>query len=1599
NYAAANAFLDALAVERRAQGLPALSLAWGLWDQEGGMTGALSDTDRARLARTGIRPLAEAAGMAALDAALKMDDALLVGADFDLRAMAEHDPVPPLMRGLVRRGRRVARVGTVEPGSLAARLTGLPQQERERELVALVTVEAASVVGLGGPGEIPAGRSFRDLGFDSLAAVELRNRLSAATGVRLPATLVFDHPTPEALAAFIDGELAGSAPTVTTAAVTSVSVDEPIAIVGMACRLPGGVTSPEDLWDLVASGGDGIVDFPDDRGWDLDGLYDPDPDHAGKSYVRRGGFLSDAADFDAGFFGISPREATAMDPQQRLLLEVSWEALERAGIDPASLRGSRTGVFSGVMYHDYGARLRSVPDDLEGYVGQGSAGSVVSGRVSYTFGFEGPAVSVDTACSSSLVTLHLAAQALRAGECTLALAGGVTVMPTPGPFVEFSRQRGLAPDGRCKSFSSSADGTAWAEGVGVLLVERLSDARRNGHRVLAVVRGSAVNQDGASNGLTAPNGPAQQRVIRQALANGRVSASEVDVVEAHGTGTTLGDPIEAQAVLATYGQERAAEQPLLLGSLKSNIGHAQAAAGVAGVIKMVMAMRAGVVPATLHVDEPSEHVDWTDGAVELVTESRAWPEAVGRPRRAAVSSFGVSGTNAHVVLEQPPAAAEPPAETAEDTGGVLPVVLSGRSREGLTGQAERWLAALGGDAVPVSVGGVGAAALSRSALEHRAVVLAADGQELRAGLNALAGSGTDMAGGGAAVTGAVVGTAGRRVFVFPGQGAQWVGMAVELLRDSPVFAEAMRECDRLVGELAGWSVLEALGDGGLLGRVDVVQPVLFAVMVGLARVWESWGVVPDGVVGHSQGEIAAACVAGALSLEDAVRVVVLRSKVLRGLAGRGEMWSLAAPRAWAEQALVEGGWSDRVSVATVNGPAAVVVAGDGGALAEVAARCEADGVRARRIPVDYASHSFHVEEIRDELLEVLGEISPLPGRVPVFSTVEGGWVESDSLTAEYWYRNLREPVGFHEAITALAADGFGTFVECSAHPVLTAAVEDSLAELPGNESTVVVGSLRRDEGGLRRMLASAAEAWVRGVEVDWSVFFGGRDFGRVELPTYAFQRRRYWLEDADPVQDASGLGLGSVGHPLLGVVVGAVEGGGLSLHGRLSLGVQGWLGDHAVRGVVLVPGVALVELVVRAGDEVGCGCVEELVVEAPLVVPGRGGVQVRVVVEDADGEGRRGVGVYSRDEGDEQGAWARNATGTITPVNEAPQPAGTDFDFGVWPPVGAEPVDIDDFYERRSDAGYGYGPAFQGLRAVWRRGAEVFAEVGLDEERRAQAGQFGLHPALFDAALHAGALGDEVRLPFVWKDVSLHASGASELRVRLTHDADDSLTLEAADPTGQAVVSVGSLVTRPLDVAEYGATGAARAADSLFEVEWTRVQAPVMAEGAQGAWALLGGEDTYALGLDTYADLTDMGPEAPDVLVAPIQEPTGDVVAGVHQATLACLAVLQNWLGDERNESSRLLVLIGAGLVGHSVAGLVRSAQSENPGRITLVEAGEELSLGDLAAAVASGEPELRLSRGEMTAPRLARVGGVRGGVAGVGGVGLSGSVLVSGGT
>ncbi|NXY92937.1 SDR family NAD(P)-dependent oxidoreductase [Streptomyces sp. BR123] len=1147
NYAPGNAFLDAFAEHRRAAGLPATSLAWGPWGDGGMAEGAVGD----RMRRHGVIEMAPSRAVNALQHALDRDETTLTVADMEWKRFVlafTSGRARPLLHDLpeARQVMDGARTEAAEDGGSAApllrQLAGQPEAEQERLLLDLVRTAVAGVLGYAGPDAVEAGRAFKELGFDSLTSVELRNRLNAAAGLKLPPTLVFDYPTPTVLARHLRAELAGQSPAATTPAPTAAATGadaEPIAVVAMSCRFPGGVRSPEELWQLLASGGDALSGFPADRGWDVEALYNPDPNAQGTSYTREGGFLTDAAAFDPAFFGISPREALAMDPQQRLLLETTWEAFERAGIDPETLRGSQSGVFVGTNGSDYSHLVRGSADGLEGHLATGSAGSVVSGRLSYTFGLEGPAVTVDTACSSSLVALHLAVRALRAGECTMALAGGVTVMSTPGTFIEFSRQRGLSTDGRCKAFSADADGFSPAEGVGMLLVERLSDARRNGHPVLAVIRGTAVNQDGASNGLTAPNGPSQQRVIRQALANARLTAAEVDVVEAHGTGTTLGDPIEAQALLATYGQDRPTDRPLLLGSVKSNIGHAQAAAGVAGVMKMVLAMQHGVVPQSLHITEPTPHVDWSAGEVALLTEQRAWPDTGDRPWRAGVSSFGFSGTNAHAIIEQAPAAqgsdgqgadgqgtpapqAPHPLLTATPTGGTdsdpripLPWPLTAKTEKALHGQAERLLNHLAAspDLRRTDIGH--SLATTRTAHDRRAVVIGRDREEHLAGLATLAAGGTAPL----LVQGSVIG--GKTAFVFPGQGSQWVGMAEMLMDASPVFAARVDECAKALEPFTDWSltdVLRGVGGAPSLDRVDVVQPALFAVMVSLADVWRAAGVRPGAVIGHSQGEIAAACVAGILSLEDAARVVALRSQAIgRVLAGLGGMVSVPLPAGEVRERIAAWG-EERISVAAANGPSSVVVSGEVQALDEFLAACEADGVRAKRIAVDYASHSAQVDLLREELAELLAPIEPRAAEVPFLSTVTGEWVKGPELDAGYWFRNLRQTVELENATRALLDQGFGVFVESSPHPVLTVGIQETVED-SGREAAVL-GSLRRNEGGLERFWLSLAEAWVRGVAVDWDAVYAGTGAQRTELPTYAFQSRRYWPEAA-PAEPAA----------------------------------------------------------------------------------------------------------------------------------------------------------------------------------------------------------------------------------------------------------------------------------------------------------------------------------------------------------------------------------------------------------------------------------------------------------------------------------------------
>ena len=1516
NYAAANSFLDGLAAHRRAHGLPAISLGWGLWDEASEMTGGLEEAGRARLARTGVKALASADAMQLFDTAIVVDEPFLVPAHIDTAALrANAAVVPPMFIDLINAPtrRRVddSLAASKSKSALAQRIHGLPEAEQHAVLLDLVRSHIATVLGNTTPEAIDADKAFQELGFDSLTAVEMRNRLKAATGLALSPTLIFDYPTPSRLADYFRTELAGVPQEVKNVPAVRVTGDEQIAIVGMSCRYPGGVNSPEDLWDMVIQGRDVISEFPADRGWDLSNLYNPDPDVAETCYTRTGGFVEDVGDFDPAFFGIGPSEALAMDPQQRMFLELTWEALERAGIDPTTLRGSATGVFAGLMTQGYGM-FSAKP--VEGFRLTGQLSSVASGRVAYVLGLEGPAVSVDTACSTSLVTLHMAAQSLRSGESDLALAGGVTINATPDIYVEFSRWRGLSADGRCRSFAGAADGTGFSEGGGMLVLERLSDAKRLGHPVLALVSGSAINQDGASNGLTAPNGPSQQRVVRSALASAGLTGADVDVVEGHGTGTTLGDPIEAQAILATYGQDR--HRPLWLGSIKSNMGHTQAAAGVAGVMKMILAMRHEVLPATLHVDAPSPHVDWTMGSVQLLTDQQPWP-ANGHPRRAGVSSFGISGTNAHVIIE-----AAPPVEQVAEAAApaVIPWVTTAKSTTAVQLQAGR-LAEFLGARDDVAAADAGWSLAGRTAFEQRAVVLGADRDQLLAGLNELAGGEPTSV-----ITGAAL--PGKTVFVFPGQGSQWLGMGMGLHATYPVFAEAF---NTVVGELDR-HLLRPLRevmwghDEDLLNTTEFAQPALFAVEVALFRLLQSWGVRPDAVLGHSVGELTAAHVAGALSLENAALLVVARGRFMQALPAGGAMVAVQAAEDEVRPLLTE-----NVGIAAVNGPSSVVVSGDEAAVQAIAEQLRAQGRRVHQLAVSHAFHSPLMEPMIGEFKAAARELAVNPVSIPVISNVTGELAGEDFASADYWTQHIRAAVRFADSIRFANSIGATHFVEVGPGGGLTASIEESLAEA----DVASVPLLRKDRPEPDSLLAGLARAFVSGVGVDWRATLPGAGF--VELPTYAFERRRFWLSADDAAVDAEGLGLAPSDHALLGAVVDLPTSGGVVLTGRLSAQSQGWLNDHAVGGVVIFPGAGFVEMAIRAGDEVGCSVVDELMLAAPLVIPAAGSVAVQVVVDGADESGHRAVSVLSRS--DAHSGWTLHAEGIVRPGT--PESSG---ELSAWPPPGATPVDIDGLYDRLAARGYGYGPAFQGLSAMWRRGDEIFADVSLPDNAGVSPTGFGVHPAVLDAALHAVIVATEaehdgkdgVLVPFSWQGVSLHAAGASSVRARITPSGPSSVSMELADALGLPVLSVASMVARPVSRQQLMAAVSGSGPDRIFEVVWSPAAAGSHAE------------------TPAY-DVFESRPADDDAL--------GSTYGRTHDA----LAGLQAWLTD--HDSGTLVVSTRGAvarpgesvtdLAGSAVWGLVRSAQTEHPGRIVLADSDAPLSDSTIAAVLAAGEPQV----------------------------------------
>ena len=1396
---------------------------------------------------------------------------------------------------------------------------------------------------------------------------------------------------------------------------------EPVAVVGMACRYPGGVDTPEGLWRLVDEGRDATSEFPRDRGWDTEALYDPDPEAVGTSYSRRGGFLEAAGEFDAAFFRMSPRSALGTDPGHRLFLACAWEALERGGFDPSGLRGSRTGVWAGQMYDYYSTRfLAASPPALEGLLAVSSTGSMLSGRVSYTFGFEGPSVTVDTACSSSLVAVHQAVQSLRSGECALALAGGQTVMPTPTLFVEFSRQRGLAADGRCKSFSADADGTSWAEGVGVLVLERLSDARRNGRRILGLIRGTAVNQDGASNGQTAPNGPAQEAVIRRALADARLDPRDVDAVDAHGTGTRLGDPIEAQAIIATYGRDRPEGRPLWLGSLKSNLGHAQAAAGVAGMIKMLMAMRHGVLPRTLHLTEPTPHVDWSAGTVRLLAEPRRWDADGDRPRRAAVSSFGISGTNAHVILEEPDvadgprrasetapgttskpapetapgtaaefasesapgAASKPAAQSASESapgttskpatefasesaptsesgsesgsGHEAPPhvwTLSARTPAALEGQARRLRAWVRADEALRPVDVARSLATTRARFDHRAVVVGADRDRLLAGLDALIAGRDDAP--------VALGTAEaglRAAFVFSGQGSQQPGMGRDLHRAFPAFAEAFdRTCAALDPHLERplrevmWAEPDS-PEADALNETAYTQPALFAYQVAAFRLLGSFGVEPDVVAGHSVGEIAAAHVAGVWDLADAARFVAVRGRLMQALAERGAMVALAATEQEVLPVL-EG----RVGIAAVNGPADVVISGEEEACLAVAEQFRERGRRVRRLTV---SHAFHSPLMEPMIADLAAHLATMTFHAPRIATRTDLGSERSWSEPSYWTDQARQAVGFAPMIGRLESAGIGAYLEIGPRAVLSAMIRSCLAAADTPVATIA-GRRRPEPDGF---VLGLGALFAAGLDVDWTSLTGG---GReIELPTYAFEREHYWLLPPAVPAGVAEAGLRALEHPLLSAVLDVAEGGPLVATGRVGLADLPWLADHAVAGTVVVPGAAVLDLVLEIGRHAGFEGVAELAFEAPLVLPAEGSLALQAVANPADGT----VRVFARAEDDAE--WTCHASARLDPAGSAAPDLGW---AASWPPAVAAPIGFDDAYERLADLGYAYGPAFRGVVGAWRLGDDLYVEAELPQE--ADTPGFGLHPALLDTSFHpyiADSGAAELRVPFAFHDVRLHATGATGIRVRIGTGGDDRISLDVADGAGRPVLSIGEMRVRTMTAAALpGGSGPA----GYCAVDWVEHTPAALEDGS--SWASIG---AALSGTAHHASLADLAAAAdagrrPDYAVLAVTDPATDPVAGARAVFGEVLDTLRAWTTDPRHAGTRLVVLADPDRPATAAAwGLVRAAQIENPGRFVLVGGGFDATApARVAAVVAGGEDQCLLRDGRTLVPRVTR--------------------------
>ncbi len=1443
-------------------------------------------------------------------------------------------------------------------------------------------------------------RGYVDQGFDSLMAVELRGRLEREFGLSLPATLTFDHPTVRATSKWLLSELKLSRSSeVGVDAIESLVRDEPVAIVGAGLRLPGGARSLEELCQTLASEGDEVRPVARER-FVLEGAYEG-LGLEETSCPLEAALLEDVSGFDAGFFGVSPREAPAMDPRHRMLLETSWSALEDGGFVPGELRETRTGVFVGIGPGDYESH-RTSRSDGGMYSLTGTDTSFAAGRVSYHLGLQGPALSVNTACSSSLVALHLACESLRRGECELALAGGTQVLSGSESFVLLARSQALAGDGRSKAFSERADGYGRGEGVGVVVLMGASRARAEGRRILGIVRGSAVNHDGASSGITAPNGSSQEQVLRQALCRAGLTGREVDYVECHGTGTKLGDPIEVHALSRVYCAGRVNGEPLLLGSVKSRLGHLEYAAGITGVLTVLASLRSERLPSSLHSEPLNRHVEWERLGVRVLSAPRAWVRKEGRTRVAGVSSFGLSGTNAHVLLEEAPEASSRSSssertahESVQGTvAGLRVLQVSGRDEAALRGQC----AELGGylSSRPEVVLEDVAWTLSahRTQFRERLCVVCESVEQASAELLRYGrGEGsTELSERGEAQS------RGGAVLVFPGQGSQWAGMARGLQNVEGAFSAALKSaCEAVSPHMreSVWDVLQSSDEEQSLqfARVEVVQPALFCMGYALASQWQAWGLSVEAVLGQSQGELIAACVSGALSLSDAGRVVAIRSQLLSELRGRGRMASVSLPASELSARLGE--YGGRVSIAVVNSERSTVVSGDASSVSTLVRELSGEGVYCREVAVDYASHSAEMDPILERLRSSLGEIRGSRARLKMCSSVTGEWLEGPELAGEYWVRNLREPSRVDVATSALRARGYGVFVEASAHPLLVSPLSEGAAR-----GEVVVGSLRRDGGGRGGLLRAAGALHAQGVELDWRAIQGGGRF--ISLPTYAFQRERYWLSERVRGGEGSALGAEGLEHAILRSALSQPDGTEILL-GRLSQSEPGWLREHVVFGECLVPGACVAELALAAGERVGLPRLLELTLESPLGVGAGEEVQLQLRVEALAGESsERAFSLHGRRSGTRD--WVLHATGIL-----GKESSGPSTELAAWPPVGAERLELAEFYVGLAALGLSYGARFQGLREAYRDSEFLYGTVKLDGD---SPSGYGLHPALLDSALHLlmlskSALGsEEVLLPFLLENVSLYATGASELRVQArlwSESGETQAEVRLYDESGRAVGRIGSFRGR---AASRGAIRDAVHGEGLYEVRWTASVEPMRAERRSVVTQVVGlGElaERARAGLEgacgVFANVSELlswveqGGELGGVVVLVPGPVDVDVVSSVHGSTSALVSELQAWFGTRRTEGSTLTVLTsgavstsdeeGVSRLGHaSLWGLVRSARSEHPERmVRLLDTDASRSSSSVLsqALQAEDEAESALREGLRLVPRLVK-GSAKGG-------------------